>query len=161
MTRLGDIAFRAAPFLRALAGWLAVHIAVGGLLGFIFVHQHAPFCLFCDGREPKPNCLPGLQLFGEIESRCRLAVVNGFWFVILGLPRLCISLPAIVILIAVDAMRSRDAGDMVALLGFGIASSGPIAVFILAYQYWCSRAPRAGALIGAMIGLDMLLYFRS
>jgi hypothetical protein len=150
----------------ALAGglrWFALYVAVGGLLSFCVAREHAPFRLFAEGWVPPPACLPQRELFDTIASRCPVAAVNWFWFVLVGLPRLCIVLVALPILLFVDtppSARLAEADD-ISLRGalvFGLETVLVLAVFSFGIRGWWRRRGVTGIVTTSLIALDLALY---
>jgi len=59
-----------------------------------------------------------LQTFGGIETRCELAFHNQLWFLAVGLPRIVIGLPALLLFAADDTAETilRNNGPYLDLL---------------------------------------------
>jgi hypothetical protein len=131
---------------RVLSGWFILYVAIGGCIGAAISRPY----------QNTPSCLPFHSIFGVIESTCPNEAVNLFWLIIVGVPRLLIICPAVVIAMVKAALsgmswhwRSAAWWLVYSIPFLIIASAGA--------SYWWTRRHRAIATVApALILLEIV-----
>ena len=113
---------------------------------------------------PPPACLPQRELFDRIASRCPVAAVNWFWFVLVGLPRLCIAVVVLPVLLFVDTLPSASLADAadISLRGALVFVLAPILLltaFACGIRGWWRRRRAGGIITASLIALDYLALY--
>jgi hypothetical protein len=163
LTERGNLSSALRSALVVGVRWFVAYVAIGGLLGFCVARGHAPFRLFAEGWVAPPSCLPQRELFDTIASRCPVSIVNWFWMVAVGLPRLVIVLIGLPVVIWLDHFHSAHGeglGDISlhGALVFGVAPVLVVAVLVAGVSGWWQRQPVAGVAAAGVIAIDLTLY---
>ncbi len=139
----GAVLGRLARMGRAIAAWLTLYVALGGLAGCMLAQGREPFRLFGDGVVVPAQCWPELSLFDLIDTRCAMGLWDVLWFLGVGAPRLLTGVVGMAVVFAADLAQRPWQFDLdlsLALAGLLALSAGLVLGYWVGVAFWWRRA---------------------
>ena len=128
--------------IEAVCGWFLLYVVSGALLGFAIARPYTA----------EAGCVPFNSVWGVLDTNCQSWLGAAAWFVAVGMPRMIIVFPAIV-LASVRAFITN--GLAVRYLGNAIPFALitiPVALIATgSFLFWRSRSKPFGAALLAVL----------
>ena len=137
-------------FLHALSGWLTLYLAIGAILGMAFWELESE----------RGHCTPKLMYFATLATDCSIALVNGFWFVAVALPRLAVIVIALPLALMSAGIKNGSIGYFLNILPW-LKTTVPLLLLLTAGTvYWWvrSRAIAAAIAVSLLLTVSYLAY---
>ncbi len=133
--------------IQLLCGWLVIYFAIGGAVGFIFRQAY----------NQEPSCVPFNTVFGLLEATCPNAIVNWFWTILVGIPRLFIVFPALWLsLLKTSFQNDGNAGYFMESCWWLVVSLPFFIVVFLGLKHWRHRSHKLSLYIGITLMLEII-----
>jgi hypothetical protein len=117
-------------FLHAFNGWLTLYLAIGAILGMAFWEHE----------KESGYCIPKLMYFATLATDCSIALVNGFWFVAVSLPRLAVIMIAMPLAMMFAGIKNGSAGYFLNVIPWLKATIPLLLLITASIVYWWARS---------------------
>jgi hypothetical protein len=137
-------------FLHAFSGWLMLYLAIGAISGMAFWEQE----------KGSGYCIPKLMYFATLATDCSIALVNGFWFVAVSLPRLAVIMIAMPLAMTSAGIKNGSIGYFLNVIPW-LKATIPLLLLITAGTvYWWvrSRAIAMAMAVSLLLTVSYLAY---